>query len=814
MSKEIAEALAKAKYSDLVHVTLEDPAPEEEESQPTAAKKPKTEASTEKLDGGASKDENANTVREILLTAKLDHLNGGFKWLDVSSTEDPIAKHLRTKFWIFPMLNDDRRTSLYDCAIKLAAQEATKRHKEDSSTTVQALDIGSGTGLLAMMSAKHLQEAFSQKKGLRHIKITSLEMSRPMAILARKIAFANGFQPESSISKFKNEGGTCETSIDIIEAHSCEFPPLSEPKAMFCTSELLDSGLLGEGWLPTMRDAWERHLHPDAVVVPQRARVYARVVEGISDYWGPYKVLDGFPSGRTMSLFTDASREGTLSDGSYDEQGRKHGVQVPAHVEKLFLDPKHPIKILSEALLVFEFDVSRKEAIPGPEGRSRPIDFVPILQGKAEGVIFWWELDMYPDFTYSTRPRVQPWQDHWHQCLYVFPQDPKNCVSLYPGSRVQLMASHTDSRLHFSIDDPVNNQLKWWLDAKHNPKESVPRDPVASPRRAWMLNNEERSRRLMSCVNVVLAQVGLPKSAVLDISDFPLCGMMAAMLGARHVTSLESSSTDLPYISAKVAQLTNGLVPEHYQPDNFLVARCHPEHLTTSVLAANTRSNIIVGEPYYEFLEGHAVQEALNFHNIVCMLKDKKVISREPLTMPCSARLFAQGIFCPDIAKAYGLRQEYGGFDHTTLLDYWSFDGHPISIPLHEYNFRPATAPVAFATLHIEQSLIEFHDSLDDSRNASSRPFSRHWPSAYADEEKRTVHEGVRVLAPFIPGMQECHAIAFWVEYEARTQLGQGKVFDDGGKYRAKAQVLILRTPQLSMGGIPVEIPIKWIDAV
>jgi hypothetical protein len=69
-------------------------------------------------------------------------------------------------------------------------------------------------------------------------------------------------------------------NIDIVEGHSCELPPKEAPKAMFCTPKVLKSGLLGEGWLVALRDAWERHLDPDAIVVPQQARDFAQVVEG------------------------------------------------------------------------------------------------------------------------------------------------------------------------------------------------------------------------------------------------------------------------------------------------------------------------------------------------------------------------------------------------------------------------------------------------------------------------------------------------------------------------------------------------------
>ena len=55
------------------------------------------------------------------------------------------------------MLNDDRRNKLYETAIQRASLEVAKRFP--TASTIQTLDIGSGTGLLAMLSEKYLSNA-------------------------------------------------------------------------------------------------------------------------------------------------------------------------------------------------------------------------------------------------------------------------------------------------------------------------------------------------------------------------------------------------------------------------------------------------------------------------------------------------------------------------------------------------------------------------------------------------------------------------------------------------------------------------------
>jgi type III protein arginine methyltransferase len=814
MSDEIALALANSKYSDLVHVTL-----------PPSA----DESSKEKNETGDKSDSaiTASAPHEILLTAKLDHENGGYQWQNVSSTEDPIMKHLRTKIWVFPMLNDETRTTLYDRAIERAAKDAVERWQslddyfKSESPTIHGIDIGSGTGLLALMSSKYLQqsvlnasraenEASTRRDVVGHVKITSLEMSRPMAILAEVVVTANRFHPDATLTSTSKQNGssTCTTSIDIIEGHSCELPPIREPQPMFCTSELLESGLLGEGWLVSMRDAWERHLHPHAVVVPQRARVYAQVVEGLSDYWGPQKTLNGFPNGKRMCLFTTSDWEGTLSDGSYDDQGNNNGVQLEVHMEELLNDPNYPIKVLSEPMEVLDFDVSAKDRLPGPRGRSRSIEFTPTVSGNAEGVIFWWELDLYDNLTYSTKHGQQSWQDHWHQCLYVFPQAKKDCFFLQRGVPAHLVASHTDTRLHFKIQ--LHNPDQYPNDAKRSRPDMVQCDPIMSPRRCWILNNIDRSNNLLKAVEEVLAKTGgVCKSSVLDISDFPLCGMMAAMLGACHVTSLESSSTNLPYAAAKVAQVANGLFPGNGHPDSFLIVRCHPEQLTTSILAGNIRPNVVVGEPCYEFLEGHGVQEAVNFFNILRMLKEKKVICSNSLVVPHRAIILAQGIECADIAKAYCKCENdcCGGFDHKAINDYWSFDEHPISLPLYEYNFRPVTEIVAIASFEYENDVIRFHLSPSETVTV------QRWPSLFAKQKECMILDKLTVEANFLDGVSICHAITFWIDYQARISDSDWTPKSSGTdrKYRLKEQVLLLPSPLSSEKKEPVSIPTKWL---
>ena len=81
--------------------------------------------------------------------------------------DDPgIVRHLRTKAWVLPMLNDARRNRMYDDAVREACRIAVGRRlaageespsddddddategtaaKKKKKTTIRILDIGSG----------------------------------------------------------------------------------------------------------------------------------------------------------------------------------------------------------------------------------------------------------------------------------------------------------------------------------------------------------------------------------------------------------------------------------------------------------------------------------------------------------------------------------------------------------------------------------------------------------------------------------------------------------------------------------------------
>jgi protein arginine N-methyltransferase 7 len=695
-------------------------------------------------------DQEGNS-HEISLVACLDEEHGGVQWntiddvgtVDANSGAALRRRHLRTKRWIFPMLNDHRRNELYEEAIERASDEISRRllavnnnggEENDAPPdvkTVHCLDIGSGTGLLAMMSARSLNKRLSSNQQVMMIQVTSIEMSGAMAEIARETIASNQL----------------DTCVHVVEGHSCEIPPLNNNpknnKALLCTSELLESGLLGEGWIPAIRDAWERHLDPSALVVPRAAKVYAQVVEGegVCNFWGPHQKLDGFPNENCLSLSLDGGDgKKVLLGGSSSDSTQ--GVQVPVHIDKLLQDASHPIRILSDPVEVLAIRLDSKDTIPSRDGQTHSTTFIPSASGVAHGVLFWWELDLFgDDLSYNTGPKMGPWQDHWQQCLYVFAKPSEELLRIEKGQPTTLQASQDDTSISFSILPGDESESKLMHKRLRTTYDEGTRS--ISPQRALQLNDLDRSKTIRDGVRTLLDQRGLD-AVVLDLSDFSLCAIMAALLGASNVTSLEASSTDLPESTARIAQLSNKLpLPRRGSSaeNNFQILRCRPEHLTVDILGG-LAADVVVAEPYYEILEGWELQQALNFFHIIRGLKRRHVIRLDALVMPYYAKIMGCAFESSDIGNAYRpCDSRIRNFSHDVVNQYYTLSDHDTSLPSWQYEITQLSEAFEIGTLDYRSCTI------DQEKIQQSVPFTR---------------VGI------------CHGILLWIDYGVPANLEGG----------------------------------------
>ena len=434
---------------------------------------------------------------EVNLVQVIDRQNGGLIWQPLPNKEMALNRHLQTKTWLYPMLNDTARNNKYEEAIKKACLKLQDRNANGESVV---LDIGSGTGLLALMVDRYAPSDVSN--------IISIEMASSMATLA-------------TLHVEENKKTSVYDRIKIVEGHSCNEDFVLPQKAKMCTSELLESGLLNEGIIPAMRDAWNRHLEENAICVPCGARVYAQLIEGgksVADF--------ARLQSRNNSLVRLTTKKKNEKD--YPRKGDK---VVHIHASKLL--EFESLKVLTEPKEVFSFDFSHRDMIPPSKGRRREICFEANASGEIQAVLFWWELDLDRDIIYSTKSDHngrQNWQDHWLQNLYVFgPCDFKR-VSQY--QKINIIASHDDFSISFQ------HQTTELMQTIQNSEsfENCMLVSKFSSQRIQQLNDEERMSFYEESIKGALKHHAEGVS-IIDLSDFSLCAVIAAKLGAK-ATSL------------------------------------------------------------------------------------------------------------------------------------------------------------------------------------------------------------------------------------------------------------------------------------
>lgn len=281
--------------------------------------------------------------------------------------------------WHFPMMNDTVRNDAYEKALKSALQNGGV-----------VLDIGSGSGLLAMMAARH-----------GATKVTTCEAVSMVAEKAKIIIQRNGFKDQIQVIN--------KLSTNLVAG--IDFPE----RADILVTEIFDNGLLGENALVAIEHARKNLLKPNAQLIPCGVKVYAMCIES-SEIYKNHRV-------ETISNF-DLSPFNQFSQYSY----------TGYHLAKM------DYRALSATASIFEIDFQN---IPGSE--SVPIEFNITESGTCHAVAFWYELQLDQETIISTAPHL-PQLSCWKQAVQLLSQ-PK---SLTKGQTLKLTAHHDEESLWFT----------------------------------------------------------------------------------------------------------------------------------------------------------------------------------------------------------------------------------------------------------------------------------------------------------------------------------------------------------------------------
>ncbi|MCC7048052.1 MAG: tetratricopeptide repeat protein [Alphaproteobacteria bacterium] len=278
--------------------------------------------------------------------------------------------------WHFAMLNDDARNDAYDRAIRAAVRPGD-----------HVLEIGTGSGILAMMAARAGAE-----------RVTTCEVNPALAEVARRIVAANAYAERVSVI------GRKSTQLEV----GRDLPRPADLLIM----EIFDSALLGEGVLPSLADARARLLAPAARVLPQRARVYAAAVEmpGLRRV-NPIRRIAGFD----LSPFEVFSNPA----GQMLELGAE------------------PHRLLTDPVAVFDFDFRA----PVPNAGEKRIEVAAAAAGTVHAVAVWYDLFLDDRTTMTTAPGIE--RNHWKQAVEFLPAD----IPVAAGQSLVALARYAGTRL-------------------------------------------------------------------------------------------------------------------------------------------------------------------------------------------------------------------------------------------------------------------------------------------------------------------------------------------------------------------------------
>jgi type II protein arginine methyltransferase len=259
-------------------------------------------------------------------------------------------------FWHVPMLNDDRRNRAFEAAISRAV--------EDAGNSALVLDIGAGSGLLAMMAAR-----------AGSTNVVSCEMVPVIASTAQEIVRLNGFETQIQVV------GKASKKLTVGEE-------LARP-ADILVSEILSSDLLAENVIETFEDAHGRLLREDAIVIPRRASAVGCLVESavLSQYAHVGEVCDF-----DVSLFNRLAPQ-----------------RLPIH------GTMTSWKRLSADVELVTIDLTRKKYPAELQKLSVPV----LADGTAIGIVQWLKIELAQDVVFDNHPDTY-FDGGWLQVLHTF----------------------------------------------------------------------------------------------------------------------------------------------------------------------------------------------------------------------------------------------------------------------------------------------------------------------------------------------------------------------------------------------------------
>lgn len=603
------------------------------------------------------------------------------------------------------MLNDKDRCSKYEAAISALLK------KWPGS---RVLDIGSGTGLLAMLAAR---------AGASHV--DAVEMFQPLADLSCRIIRDNQLHDRIAIHASK--------STELVAGVGEQYTPGAhiQQKADILVTEIFDSALLGEACLPVIAHAWEHLLKKSALVIPAKATLSGVLLS--SDF---------------LTKFHDLGADFPFHRGQSARNCQSSGKGIPMHFENLKEGKDY--EIISEQFDIFEFDFSEKSSLSLEQTKALTVS--RIKQGLPCAVLTWWELDLAGDGTvcYSSKPGIENWQDHWLPVVYPLPA---RACGADQQEHIYLTASHDQLSVWFALGTDVRSRPTCACGFHALPGGAYRIFEIGCPGRLGSLK-ARIYKAIKKAVSLRRPEDMYKPVRCLDLSDSSVCGLLAAQMDTRYnseVISVEEDSQFSAFLYEQVSRQCvksekNYLKIVHAPLSSFLMQEYSERNVETG---GWTGVEVAMSEPYTRPMCGYPLA---TLANLVIQRNAITQITAEHFVMvPSSAVIKAQVISFADntLQRAFGAVQEVQGFDHGRFADL--YDEWPgcerISIPLFQYRTAGLSQEETLLTVDLCQ----------------------------LDAERLTT-ENKTVIS--VEGRSKADAVAVWVEYdgEAASRVGRSEV--------------------------------------
>ena len=379
---------------------------------------------------------------------------------EASLTRDIARKLWNASTWL-DMVHDARRNEAFANGLAVTLRSGDV-----------ALDVGTGTGILSVMASRVV--------GASPGRVDALEEFGPSAVIARRVVEHNGVADR----------------VRVIQRRSDEHDVTGE-KYDVVFSELLDSSLIGEGWLGVVRDAKRRLLREDGRVLPRRARVYARLVECAEafEYYSP----TSRPSASPPNVSHAAEAPAVIW---CDESQQAHAKAW-----------RRTMRAVSDDVIIAEMDFENLPDEGAEPVWRKPLGAIPGAYGRAHAVLTWWEIDLDQDgiATYSTKPEEQStWCHHWRQCLKLIPANVRLTVDT--NSTLEFVSTFDGDTIYVGISGYEGGIANEAEDDVHSASLAI-EAPIEAP---WTrhLNDDSSSRVRLICFGANLPEFVASKSSL------------------------------------------------------------------------------------------------------------------------------------------------------------------------------------------------------------------------------------------------------------------------------------------------------------